>query len=216
MQFTSVQFFCFWLLGGGLSSLPFAGAYRVGDAVDTDVSMDGFLWDALRSQMPKFGVNTKVYFDMDMPEDDRQYRTSALLFEDGLRSLETRPYQNWKRDTLERITVKFVYSKSAAVGGGFTGVIHSVSSTAEYQTNRMPSQLRRFRVEYEWYEEEAVRLAMGFVVMYLAVFVASIIFLFQTCGLTSDPPDTEHKYAAAAGGVDYMGSTSSYSNHKKW
>lgn len=27
-------------------------AYRTGDAVDTDVVMDGFLWDALRSQMP--------------------------------------------------------------------------------------------------------------------------------------------------------------------
>ena len=170
-----------------------ASAYRIGDAVDTDLVMDGFMWDALRSQMPKFGINTKVHFDMDLADsadEDRRYRTFALLFEDGLRSVETRPYEKtaWRgqAQTLERVLVKFVYSKSG------TGMIHSVSSTAVYKTENAASSnnnnSRRFRVEYEWQEEEAVRLTVGSVVMFLAVFLSSIVFLFQTCGLNDGDP----------------------------
>lgn len=187
---------------GFSSSSSLASAYRMGDAVDTDVSMDGFLWDALRSQMPKFGINTKVHFEMDMPDDTREYRTFALLFEDGLRSIETRPYQNWKRESLERVVIKFIYSKSG------TGMIHSVSSSAVYKAN--PPVARRFRVEYEWQEEEAVRLTVGMVVMMLAVFLSSIVFLFQTCGLNDEGTvDYETDY-------DRPLSSSPYSDHKKW
>ena len=165
--------------------------------------MDGFLWDALRSQMPKFGINTKVHFEMDMHDDGREYRTFALLFEDGLRSIETRPYQNRKRESLDRVVIRFVYSKSGI------GMIHSVSSTAVYKSN--PPVARRFRVEYEWQEEEAVRLSVGSIVMYLAVFLSSIVFLFQTCGL-NDEPDMD----STDNGYNDRPLSSGYADHKKW
>lgn len=188
-------------------------AYCIGDAVDTDLVMDGFMWDALRSQMPKFGINTKVHFDMDLADsadEDPRYRTFALLFEDGLRSVETRPYEKtaWRgqTQTLERVLVKFVYSKSG------TGMIHSVSSTAVYKAENAASSSnnsRRFRVEYEWQEEEAVRLTVGSVVMFLAVFLSSIVFLFQTCGLNDgDPIDALEE--------DYHHHHRTNSDHKKW
>ena len=214
MKILSLQFLVLYIVGGplrhqqpsGSSSfgLQVVDAYRMGDAVDTDVSMDGFLWDALRSQMPKFGINTKVHFDMDIPDDERTYRTFALLFEDGLRSIETRPYENsWRKEYLDRIVIKFVYSKSG------TGMIHSVSSTATYKPRS--AQARRFRVEYEWQEEEAVRLTVGSVVMFLAVFLSSIVFLFQTCGLNGDDAGMD-----PMDDVDDYDRPSSYSDHKKW
>jgi hypothetical protein len=182
----------------GRGSLMAADAYRMGDAVDTDVSMDGFLWDALRSQMPKFGINTKVHFEMEIPDDSRRYSNFCLLFGDGLRSIETRPFHNWRKEYLERVIIGFVYSKSG------TGVIHSVSSTAVYKPT--PTNAGRFRVEYEWQEEEAVRLTVGSAVMFLAVFLSSIVFLFHTCGLTDGPESSDNDY-------DH---SSSYSDHKKW
>lgn len=207
-----------------------ASAYRTGDAVDTDVVMDGWPWDALRSQMPKFGINTKVHFDMDLTsqggsdeeeEEGRRYRTFALLFEDGLRSIETRPYEKnniWRGQgqTLERVLVKFIYSKSG------TGMIHSVSSTAVYKSastasssssSNSNSNSRRFRVEYEWQEEEAVRLTVGSVVMFLAVFLSSIVFLFHTCGLTDGDPDAS---AMLIEDDDYNHTHYDRTNHKKW
>lgn len=179
------------------SALRKSWAYRQGDPVDTDVQTDGLLWDPARSQMPRFGIKTKVYFDMQSPDDERVYRTFSLLFEDGLRSIETRPYQNRHKEYLDRIVVKFIYSKSG------TGMIHSVSSTAVYRSH--PVAAHRFRVEYEWQEEEAVRLTVGAIVMLLAVFLSSIVFLFQTCGLMGG--DSE---------MNTMDDLSSYSDHKKW
>lgn len=167
--------------------------------------MDGFLWDALRSQMPKFGINTKVHFDMEIPDDRRKYRTFTLLFEDGLRSIETRPFHNWRQETLERVVVKFVYSKSGK------GMIHSVSSTGIYKAS--PASPGRFRVEYEWQEEEAVRLNVGSCVMFLAVFLSSIVFLFQTCGLDDEDGDSDEVPSDAYGGPLSM---SAYSDHKRW
>lgn len=213
MQMLTIQFFFLWLLAAGGPNgllLPGSMAYRLGDAVDTDVAMDGFLWDALRSQMPKFGINTKVYFEMDLPDDGREYRTFALLFEDGLRSIETRPYQKtWSKEYLERVNIKFIYSKSG------TGMIHSVSSTAVYKSNPSATGARRFRVEYEWQEEEAVRLAVGSIVMFLAVFISSIVFLFETCGLNGEP-DEHYDHAN-----EYDSSSSSYpsslmDHNKQW
>lgn len=187
-------------LGSNRPGSPWAAdAYRLGDAVDTDVSMDGFLWDALRSQMPKFGINSKVHFETKIPDDKRRYSTFSLLFEDGLRSIETRPFHNWRKEYLERVIIDFSYSKSG------TGVIHSVSSTAVYKPT--PTNAGRFRVEYEWQEEEAVRLTAGSAVMFLAVFLSSIVFLFQTCGLTDDPESPDNN--------DFDRS-SSYSDQKKW
>lgn len=205
-----------------LWSLPgYCQGYRMGDAVDTDVSMDGFLWDALRSQMPKFGINTKVHFEMEIPEDYRpygdqnlkQYKSFTLLFEDGLRSIETRSFENYRREQLERVVVKFIYSKSG------TGMIHSVSSTAVYKpASSIPSAAKgRFRVEYEWQEEEAVRLSVGTVVMFLAVFLSSIVFLFQSCGMDGSY-DEGHDETQGLSSTDEYGrpSTSAYTDHKKW
>jgi hypothetical protein len=208
---------------GGRTVPVVVSAYHIGDAVDTDVSMDGKLWDALRSQMPRFGVKTKVHFDMGSPDNDsdttnshendevKYHRSFALLFEDGLRSIETWPYQNWKKQYLDRIVIKFIYSKSG------TGMIHSVSSSAVYKSTSS-SPTHKFRVEYEWQEEEAVRLTVGSTLMLLAVFLASIVFLFQTCGLIGGEEENGDggTYNDMHPNVMDYGRGSSYNDHKRW
>lgn len=195
----------------------------------------------------KFAISTKVYFEMDHIPDDqhRRFTTFALLFEDGLRSIETRPYQkttsSWQRgggggesQVLDRVVVTFSYSKSAGstMSGNNGGMIHSVSSTAVYKagdshvgSSSSSASNRRFRVEYEWQEEEAVRLTVGSVVMFMAVFLSSIVFLFQTCGLTNDGDDDYYENSSESTMTvmhdEYHPGSSSpspYSDHyhKKW
>lgn len=149
-----------------------ANAYRVAEVVDMDIVVNGVQSDALRSQMPLFGVTwiSPVRFEMDelLPRDAR---TFSLKFEDGLWTLPATPLTKGG-DHLEMLTVQFIYSKSGA------GAIHSVSSKdAIYSAERQPY----FTVKYHWIEEEAVYLSAGHAVMFLAVFVSSVIFLLISC-----------------------------------
>jgi hypothetical protein len=186
-----------------------ASAYRIGDAVDTDVVLSStHTTDALRSQMPKFGLRTRVQFAMETPTGakNRAQQSWSLLFEDGLRRIPSSSYRNAKGEVLDQVVVTFVYSRS-----GF-GMIHSVQSQAFYQ--RKDAVTENFQVVYEWIEEEPVRLMNGHLVMFFVVFVSSIIILLQTCGLLSDDPDeTTTTTSRTNSSSKKLGPMSS---HKQW
>jgi hypothetical protein len=147
-------------------------AYRVGDAVDTDIRLASGTQDALRSQMPQFGVSSKANFRF---EDQDSF---SLQFEDGLRGLPWVSLVKYKGQALEKLVVTFVYSKS---GGG---TIHTVLSEPVYQeTTARPQQAGSFQVQYVWVEEANVHLHAGQAVMFLAVFLASLYFICYSCGL---------------------------------
>jgi hypothetical protein len=149
--------------------LSVTAAYRVGEAVDTDIRMGSILTDALRSQMPMFGIPSTARFQF-----EETIPSFSLQFEDGLRGIPTVPLVNSKQQALGRLQVTFVYSKSGA------GAIHTVISQAEYGSNLDSSE--SFLVDYQWIEEEQVQLTAGKGVMFLAVFVVSIVFLISLCG----------------------------------
>lgn len=165
---------------GGGGGVTVASAYRMGDVVDTDIRLASGTSDALRSQMPQFGVSSKANFRFEDQQDD----SFSLQFEDGLRGLPWVPLVNnrFKGQAgggLEKLIVTFVYSKS---GGG---TIHTVLSEAVYQETaaRRPQQAGSFQVQYVWVEEANVHLHAGQAVMFLAVFLASLYFICYSCGL---------------------------------
>ena len=88
-------------------------------------------------------------------------------------------------------------------------MIHSVQSQAFYQRKDVGADT--FRVLYEWIEEEPVRLMNGYLVMFAAVFVSTIIILLQTCGLCSN--DDEPTSSSKGKNKQHLGPMSS---HKKW
>jgi hypothetical protein len=148
-------------------------AYRMGDAVDTDIRLASGTSDALRSQMPQFGVNSKANFRFEDQQD-----SFSLQFEDGLRGLPWVSLVKFKGQALEKLIVTFVYSKS---GGG---TIHTVLSEPVYQeTSARPQQAGSFQVQYVWVEEANVHLHAGQAVMFLAVLLASLYFICYSCGL---------------------------------
>ena len=144
----------------------------------------------LRSQMPKFGMTTQVDFPRnphDTEDDDEDERRQSgnkpsppigftLFFEDGLRTVEYVPLKNYKGLILERLVMTFVYSKSS----GNHGMIHSVI-LSEKVYSKYNFQPETFSVQYQWHEEAPVRLMAGYAVLFLIVFVSSILFLLQTC-----------------------------------
>ena len=153
-----------------------AAAYRVGDAVDTDLVVDGVPSDALRSQMPLFGVDSKTEIAVPI-DDDRRRRHFSLQFEDGLWTLPAAALQR-KGEWLESVRVQFVYSKSGV------GAIHAVRSTA----TTYGGDPEKFAVEYEWIPEEAVHLTAGYAAMFFAVLVSSLYFILASCDMLGGPP----------------------------
>ena len=85
-----------------------ASAYRVGDVVDTDVLIDAVQSDALRIQMPMFGVDWTSRVRFEVPDSAR---TVSLQFEDGLWTTHVYAMKS-EGQFLERFQVQFTYSKS--------------------------------------------------------------------------------------------------------
>jgi hypothetical protein len=190
----SSQSSCFYLFLMLAASL-FLGstvttAYRMGDAVDTDIRLTSGTSDALRSQMPQFGVNSKANFRF----EDQQADSFSLQFEDGLRGLPWVSLVKFKGQALEKLIVTFVYSKS---GGG---TIHTVLSEPVYQEMAArPQQAGSFQVQYVWVEEANVHLHAGQAVMFLAVFLASLYFICYSCGLVEgDGPRNSDRNGGAS------------------
>jgi hypothetical protein len=124
--------------------------------------------------MPRFGVQSLATF--------HEYPASrfALAFEEGYRQLPWVESVNGRGESLSKLIVTFVYSKS---GGG---AIHSVSSQSKYFTiDEKTNSGNLFQAEYIWIEEEAVDIHAGASIMFLATLVASIVLLFNSCGDTN-------------------------------
>ena len=181
-------------------------AYRVGDAVDTLVWTKADTADAMRSQMPQFGMTSSVSFHL----KDR----FSLGFEEGLWALPWTETKTMRGEVLDKLLVKFVFSG---------GVIHSVSSEPVYiRKNKLDSAKSAkgvgvLEIDYIWLEEEPVDIIMGASVMFLAALVTSIIFLVQGCG-TADPsgPESGNDNSASFGGVSMTTADASAQGVPKW
>ena len=188
-----------------LAFLTKGNAYRVGDAVDTLVWTKADTADAMRAQMPQFGMTSSVSFHL----NDR----FSLGFEEGLWALPWTETKTMRGEVLDKLLVKFVFSG---------GVIHSVSSEPVYiRKSKMDSSNSAKRgglqIDYIWLEEEPVDIIAGASVMFLAALVTSIIFLVQGCG-TADPsgPEKGNDNSASYGGVSMSTVDASAPGVPKW
>lgn len=160
-------------------------AYRVGDAIDTEIwtTKHASSEEApMRSQMALFGMDRAAKF----PRTTDRF---SISFEEGFRVLPWINMKNGAGHPLEKVEVTFVYSRS---GGG---EIHSLSSKPIY--NKETPSNSEIVVVYKWIEEELVDLNSGAFVMFLAVFVVSVYFLFDFCGLC-DTEDGAELYSLGA------------------
>jgi len=174
-----------------LSCLPFACvSYRVGDAIDTIIRTETSAEDALRHQMPIFGVSSTAGFDVS--------EKFALAFEEGLRPL---PFIS--AEILDKLEVIFVYSKS--------GTIHSISSTPHIGDNKS----KHVRVHYKWIEEEDVDIVGAGAVMFIATFLATITMLIQACADTSFDDEDDHRRGGSSHGSS-LGSGGAAFGVPKW
>ena len=156
--------------------------------MDTDVRWDSGVSDALRSEMPRFGIPTSTPFNV-------QGNTFSLVLEDGLWGIPAVPITNSRQQKLQKVVISFVYSE---------GAIHTLTSQAEYGKEETSSDT--FSVEYQWIREEDVRLKGGQFVLLLLVFGSSIVFLFLTCGF--DEPEATSREKGGGGERVYV--------QKKW
>lgn len=158
-------------------SLPWqCSSYRVGDAVETIIRTPEETKDALSNQMPLFGVSSDAAFF----ESPTRF---SLAFMDGMVPLPWVEMYNRKRQ-LDELVVTFVYSRSG------DGAIHAISSEAKYEDAKSRSE--GFRVRYQWIEEEEVNLRSGSAVMFMAVSIASVLILLQTCSGKGTPSQREN------------------------
>lgn len=186
-----------WLIA--LLLLPWnLDAYRIGDTIDTEIwtpkDYAAGEYAPKRGQMPVFGMDTTATFS-GLPE------RFSISFEEGFRAL---PWMNGKDSRgapLEKVEVTFVYSTS---GGG---EIHSLASRPIYRTDNKKSNQRdgEISVEYKWIEEEAVDLDSGAFIMFLSVFIVSVFFLIDLCGLCDNGEDPSDPYSSSAD-LDYSSS----------
>jgi hypothetical protein len=162
-------------------------AYRVGDAVDTLVWTKDDTKDAMRAEMPIFGMTSSVNF----PHLKQRF---SLGFEEGLWALPWTDTKTMRGQVLDKLLVKFVYSG---------GVIHSVSSEPVYAKKAPVSTMKggSLQIDYIWLEEEPVDIIMGASVMFLAALVASVIFLVQGCGIADPGPESGNDNSVSYGGL---------------
>lgn len=163
--------------------IPCCLAYRVGDPIDTVVwtTLPGGTVDraeAMRAQMPSFGISNSASF----PQLRDRF---SLGFEEGLWGLPWTEVKNLMGETLDTLTVTFVYSKS---GGG---AIHSVTSAPKFRSRGEEPSSSQLRIEYQWMEEEPVDIQSGSTLMFLATLISAVIFLTQACGLGDDMGDAD-------------------------
>jgi hypothetical protein len=169
------------LLGSFVLSCPlqFCAAYRIGDTVGTLIRTPRGTSEALISQMPLFGYSTDVVFTDESPT------SFSVAFEEGIHTLPWIELYDSRRHRLDVVEVTFVYSRSG------DGTIHAISSEAKYKD--AGDEVDGFRVRYKWVEEEEVDLVSGSAVMLLAVSIAALIMMLQTCGETSRPSASVHR-----------------------
>jgi hypothetical protein len=148
-------------------------SYRVGEAIDTDIRLDYDVSDALRSQMPLFGIDSAALFSM--PSMLNQSATFALTFEDGLWTTGAMPLVNKNKEYLQSWQVDLMFSRY--------GSLQSVSYQAPIYTTDEP---KFFQVDYKFHLEEAAHVTAALTVMCMAVFAMSVYFVLEACGMTPE------------------------------
>jgi hypothetical protein len=167
-------------------------AYRVGDAIDAEIILPKAKaagstapdFSLKRNQIPLFGMSTHAKLHLgDVPH-------FSISLEEGFRSLPYVPLVKGNM-VLSSLSLEFVFSRSS-------GEIHSMRHSTTYGTQDSADAKnaeRQVSLYYTWVEEESVDLNSGAFVMFLAVFIVSIYILFDLCGLCSDGPDDDERYA---------------------
>jgi hypothetical protein len=200
--------------------MQLGNAYRIGDIVETEIILNGVVATTmsassslilLRSQMPRFGISSTTTLtikeDNEQQEEDDQQRhhpiqTLALQFEDGLwysPSVAVVDSKTNQKYPLERIEVQILYSKSGS------GAIHAVNAKPVYRSEASGNNLYpgSYTLEYQWIEEEAVRLGGGLSVMFLIVFASSIAFFVISCGGVMETNSTGSSHHHPKSGFPY-------------
>lgn len=154
-------------------------AYRLGDAVDTILRTDASADDVLRSQMPLFGQSSTAVFSSNQNNNNEGFKHFSLSFEEGLRPLPWVNLVNPKGEMLQQLEVTFVYSRSGE------GAIFGISSDAKYG-----QRSDTFLVQYTWVEEAEVNPRAASAVMFLLVFLASVVMLISSCSLSIEDEST--------------------------
>lgn len=158
-----------------LSGIAFGLAYRIGDPVDTIIWTRQNATDATTGQMPQFGIPSSAKIQLFGEH-------FSLGFEEGAHVL---PWVDGRRT--ETLFVTFVYSRNA-------GVIHSVSSMPTYKEQGQAAPDKRTIIMFQWVQEEPVDTDAGLGVMFLAVLVVSILYLFEACGLSETTDENDPSF----------------------
>ncbi|GKY92682.1 hypothetical protein MPSEU_000238300 [Mayamaea pseudoterrestris] len=148
-------------------------AYRVGEAIDTDIRLDADISDALRSQRPLFGMTSSAQFLFSSTAEKSE--TFAMTFEDGLWTIPRTPLRNNNQEYLQSLQVDFIYSRA--------GSVQSVSNQYPVYNKDQPTY---FSIDYKWTVEDAPHVQASMMLMVIVVFVACILFLLDAFGMKAD------------------------------
>jgi len=184
--------------------------YKIGTPVPLLIRTPTGTVEALRSQMPLFGVPTAADIETASlsSKDAEQKRklTASLAFGGGASASfgERAVSAPWvdvltNEKALERLTVTFVYCRD--------GDLHSVSSSASFVDLKTADEdaLSHFRVEYLWVEEANVDLAGGLTVIMGVIVLVSLVIVVKSCGSmgTIDEDEGESDVAGYATDQNY-------------
>ena len=173
-------------------------AYKLGDAVDTIVLTDSNAEDALRSQMPLFGQPSTALFQ------GNTLTRFSLSFEDGIRPIPWVETIDSKGQTLERLEVTFIYSRSGE------GAIYGISSNPIYGASS-----DKFVVQYNWVEQEVVDPMAAIIVMFVMVILASVVMMISACSISIDN-DNKARESHIGANASYGGGYEQSSAVPKW
>ena len=144
-------------------------ATKLGSVVETDVVLNRQApVDALRTQMPLFGIPTTCTFVAT--------ESFGLQFAEGLWATPNFSVEKGANEHLQKVTVEFVYSN--AIDAVYTRPVY----------DQIPREF--VFVEYKWIREAKVDLQYGFGVMSCVVFLAGVFILCVSCGLLDDDDDS--------------------------
>ena len=206
-------------------------SYQVGSPLPLLIRTPSGTVDALRNQMPLFGVPTSATVGTDTlkpPVEVGRDRDSgfeswkkklsvSLSFGGGAAASfgERSVSAPWadvfpEGRVLERLTFTFVFCRD--------GDLHSVSSRASYieLTKADEDAESHFRVEYVWVEEADVDIAGGMTIIMALVLLASLFILVGACGDMRNDIDEEHKGGAKEFGARKDYGYEGYSGGNTW
>jgi len=156
-----------------------ARAYQTGDPIGLLLRTQSGTQDALRSQMPLFGVETTTTLKLigtASIDESREKLSVALTFGTGADSkslpwVDVRDVSGTSR-MLTELEVTFVYAE---------GTIRSISQSATFAPLSDSIGNQKFAIHYRWVEEAGVDLDSGIWGMFVSVLIASLVLLVSAC-----------------------------------